>query len=173
MSLLLTMAGQSNPAQPAVRFSAASYQVAEDAGTAVITLKRIGSTAGEVSVEFSTGDLTATAPGDYTAISAQVVTWGDGDGDDKTVSVTIANDSAPEADETIGLSLANPTGGISLAAPSSAVLTILANDPPTLSGSTPADDATGVAGHHPDVQCRRGRRQRRHHTQAIKRRCHH
>jgi len=52
-----------------IRFAAAVYTAAENAGTATITVARTGSTAGGATVDFATGDGTATAAADYTGTS--------------------------------------------------------------------------------------------------------
>lgn len=118
--------------QPAgsLQFSAATVTVDESAGTASVTITRTGGTGGAVSVTVGTSDLTALAGQDYTAVSNTAVTFADGDAAAKTVTVTIANDTAAEPDETLKLTLSAPTGGATLGANTSATFTIADNDPP-------------------------------------------
>ena len=52
-----------------LQFSAAAYTVAENGGSATITVSRTGGATGTVTVHFSTSDGTATAGSDYTAAS--------------------------------------------------------------------------------------------------------
>lgn len=106
-------------------FSAASYQVSESGGTAVITVTRAGG-GGTAAVNYTTGNGTAIAPTDYTATNG-VLTFAPGE-TSKTFSVPITNDTAIEPNETINLTLSNPIGGVSLAAPSTAILTITDDD---------------------------------------------
>ena len=115
----------------ALQFSASTYSVAENAGTgtAVVTVTRTGGSFGVVGVTFATSNGTATAPGDYTAVT-QTVGFANGDTAPKTISIPIINDTTAEtpANETVNLTLSNPTGGATLGSPNSAVLTITDDD---------------------------------------------
>jgi hypothetical protein len=116
-----------------LNFTADSYSVNEDAGNATITVERTGGSDGAVSVQYATSDGTATANSDYTATSG-TLSWADGDSADKTFTIPIANDGTDELDETVNVTLSNPSGGASLGNPSSAVLTIADDDAqPTIS----------------------------------------
>jgi len=86
-----------------VEFSAASYKVLEDVGSAIVTVTRSGGSKGQLTVNYSTGDITATAGADYTAVSGTLV-FADGE-TSKTFSIAIANDGITEPDETLRLSL--------------------------------------------------------------------
>ena len=110
-----------------LQFSAATYSVGENAGNAAVIVTRTGGSSGAVSVSFATSNGTATAPGDYTAVS-QTVSFADGDTANKTISIPIINDTTAEANETVNLTLSSPTGGATLGTPSTAVLTITDND---------------------------------------------
>ena len=52
-----------------LHFSAASYSVVENQGTATITVTRTNGSTGSVSVNYATSNGTATAGSDYTATS--------------------------------------------------------------------------------------------------------
>jgi len=110
-----------------LQFSAATYSKNEDGGTATITVTRMGGTDGTVSVEYATSDNTATAGNDYTAATG-TLNWADGDGTDKTFTVSITDDILLESNETINLALGNPAGGASLGTPNTALLTIVDNE---------------------------------------------
>jgi CSLREA domain-containing protein len=127
----------------AVEFSQSSYNVAESGGVAHITIKRVGGSDGSISATFSTSDGTATtADNDYAGVLGTTVTFNDGDTADKTVDVTINDDSIYETDETVNLSLSSTTvntpalrnGPLAPVGGTSATLTITNDDaPPTFS----------------------------------------
>ena len=131
-------------------FSTNAYTVAEGAGPAFVTVTRAGGAAGEVSVTFATGNGTASDASDYTAVT-QTVTFADGDAADKTVGITVADDSDYEGPETVNLALTNVTGGASLGSANTAALTIDDNEaaPATLVVNTAEDTDDGycTAGH--------------------------
>ncbi len=52
-----------------LQLSAATYSVAENGGSATITVTRTGGSAGAVGVTLATSNGTATAPADYTAVT--------------------------------------------------------------------------------------------------------
>jgi len=113
-------------------FAYGNFYAAESDGSAYVTIRRLGLTTGSDSVNFATADATANAGSDYTAVS-QTVTFADGQGS-QNVPIPIADDTLAEGDETVGLSLSNPSAGTSLSDPSTATLTILDNDtsPPVI-----------------------------------------
>ena len=110
----------------AVEFTATAFSVGEVAGNAAITLRRTGIASTAVSVTVTTADLTATAGPDYTAVNT-VVNFAAGVVA-QTVNVPVRADNLPEGDETLLLSLSNPTGGAVIGANATAILTILDND---------------------------------------------
>lgn len=112
-------------APPVLQFSSATSSVAENAGSAVITVTRTGETNSLVTVQYSTSPGTATAGSDYVPV---VGTLAFGPGvTSQTFSVPINNDTIDEPDETLTLALSNP-GSASLGL-SSATLTINDDDP--------------------------------------------
>jgi hypothetical protein len=104
------------------QFSAASYNVLEDAGNAVITVTRAGGSKGQLSVDYRTADGSAIAGSDYTTVSGTLV-FADGE-TSKTFSVPVVDDGVSEADETVQLTLLSPSGLESLATPATATLVI-------------------------------------------------
>ncbi|NCR90588.1 MAG: hypothetical protein GPJ05_15825 [Microcystis aeruginosa G13-10] len=119
-----------NDAVPGViQFSNGTYSVNEN-GTPVtaVTLTRTNGSDGAVSVRINLTNGTATAPSDYN--NTQVtVNFANGE-TSKTVNIPIVNDTQFEPDETVNLSLFNPTGGATLGTQTTAVLTILNDDLP-------------------------------------------
>jgi len=114
------------------RFTSATADVNEGAGSVTLTVERVLSTIHSESVSFATANGTATAPDDYTAgngvlnFAANVAT--------QTITVPIVNDSLDENPETFTVTLSNPTNGATLGSLSSITVTIEDNDnPPTLS----------------------------------------
>jgi len=111
-----------------LRFNASAYSVSEGTGAATITVLRTGGSGGPVAVDYTTGNGTATAGADYTATSG-TLHFADGV-TSQTFNVSITSDTLDESDETVNLSLSSPAGGASLDMQSSAVLTVVDDDPP-------------------------------------------
>jgi subtilisin family serine protease len=130
-STALVTIGENDPQpQPGqLRFSAASYSVAENGGVASIEVVRTGGSDGTVSVNYATSNGSATAGADYAAASG-TLTFGPGV-TTRRFDIAIVDDAAYEGNETINLALSAPTGGATLASPSAAVLTIAENDAPS------------------------------------------
>jgi len=142
-----TPAPTPTPLPPAgsLQFSAASYNVLENGVEATITVTRTGGSFGAVSVDYATvAGGTATAGADYTATSG-TINFANGDAVPKTFTVGIIDDTTWEGDETVNLALSGVVGA-SLGTPSSAVLTIIEDDPATWfvapTGSDTADCIT-------------------------------
>lgn len=110
------------------QFSAPTYSVSEGGATASVTVTRIGITNKTQSVEYYVSGGTATQGADYTLANG-TLTFVSGD-TQKTISFPIVDDALYETNETAVLSLRNPSAGAATAAPSTATLTILENDPP-------------------------------------------
>lgn len=109
----------------ALRFAQATYAVKEGENV-VVTIERVGGTAGTVSVHYASSDGTATAGNDYTVVSG---TFDFANGEtSKTFTLHTLQDTVYEADETFVLSLSNPTGGATLDSPHQAVVTIQDDD---------------------------------------------
>ncbi len=110
-------------------FTSPTYSESEGVGTTVTTtVSRTGGSTGAVSVDCVTSDGTATTAGsDYTG-GTYTLNWADGDTANKTCAIPINDDSIYEADETINLTINNPTGGAVIGGQNTAVLTITNND---------------------------------------------
>jgi Calx-beta domain len=115
-----------------LQFSAPFFSVNED-GTPVlaVTVTRTGSDLGAVSAFVNLTDGSATAGSDYTN-GLIAVNFANRDSTPKTITIGILDDVFPDGlffplDETVNLSLVNPTGA-TIGTQSSAVLTIVDND---------------------------------------------
>lgn len=114
---------------PTLAFSAAEFSGVED-GTPIVAVAvtRIGSSVGEVSATVNLTDGTATAPQDYNN-SQIIVNFADGQ-IKKAVPIPIIDDSLPEGNESVRLSLSDPTGGAAIGNQNSANLTIVDDEVP-------------------------------------------
>lgn len=119
--------GEDIPPSPgSLELSALNYSVSEDDTLATVTVNRVGGSSGAVSATLSLSDDTAIAPDDY-ANTPIVVNFADGE-TVASVEIPIINDSEVEGDETLTLTLENPTDGAILGAQSTATLTIVDDD---------------------------------------------
>jgi hypothetical protein len=110
--------------EPVVQFSKAKYSVAEPTPKVVISVRRLGITAGQAQVDYVVTSGSATSS-DYTAGSG-TLTFGSGVAT-ATFPVYITNDMLDEPSETLNLSLQNPIN-TKLGTPATAILTIADND---------------------------------------------
>ncbi len=108
-------------------YNSANYSVNED-GTAIntITLTRTNGSDGAVSVTVTPTNGSAIAPSDYNNAPI-TVNFANGE-TSKTVIIPIVNDSIYELNESINLTLSNPTGGSTLGTQKKSILTIIDND---------------------------------------------
>jgi hypothetical protein len=104
-----------------ITFSASRYTVAEGAGRAVVRIAR-GGAAGGVTVDLTVVAESATAPADFQNVS-QTLVFAAGE-QAKTIEVPIVSDTVREGNETLRLTLSNPTGGATLGTHREAVLAI-------------------------------------------------
>jgi uncharacterized delta-60 repeat protein len=117
-----------NDTQPGVLgFSAPAYFVNENGTNALITVTRTNGSSGNVTVQFQTSNGTAIAGSDYSSTNG-TLTFLNGQ-TERSFLVRITDDSAVEPDETINLTLLNPSGGASIGL-ANAILTIIDNDLP-------------------------------------------
>jgi CSLREA domain-containing protein len=112
-------------ASPSVQFLGAPYTVNENAGSATITVSRIGDLSGTSTVNYATSDGTAVAPGDYTPSSGTLTFLPTVAS--QTFSVPIINDALPDPNETINLTLSSPANA-TIGGPTTTTLTIVDND---------------------------------------------
>ena len=119
-----------------VGFANTSVTQAENQATVNLTVSRTGPVTGALSVHYETVPGTALAGSDFTAATGDV-SWAAGDGADKTLSVTLLDDTAVETAESFGVRLSAPTNGATLAS-DTATITINSEDvaPPGGGGSS-------------------------------------
>jgi plastocyanin len=111
-----------------ITMNRSSLNVDEDAGTVVLYVKKNVVSVNPVSVSVALdGASSATAGADFTFTPA-VVTFPAGVNDSIAVPVTIIDDTAPEQDETVIISLSSPTNGATLGTPSLTTIVIKTND---------------------------------------------
>jgi len=117
-----------NDGPPQVLFKQADFSAGEAAGTATIeVILSYASITETITVDYATSNGTGVAGSDYTSKSG-TLTFAPGV-TSQTFDVTILPDTLDEPDETVDLTLTNPTNA-SLGTPATATLTILDDDNP-------------------------------------------
>ena len=135
---LLANAGSPQPGQ--LQFSAAAYNVDENAGSITVTVTRTEGSAGDVSIDYATADGIATAGMDYESASG-TLSFIDGE-TSQMFTVTILDDALVEGDESFTVTLSNPTGGAGLGSPATASVTILEDDSLSVPGDLQFSDVS-------------------------------
>jgi hypothetical protein len=90
-----------------LNFTAANFNVYENAGTGVVTVARNGGSIGAVTVQVATSDGTASG-GDYVGVT-NTLSWSSGETGPKNIYIPIINDGIVESSETINVTLLNAT----------------------------------------------------------------
>lgn len=122
-----------------VFFSSTSYTVNESASSATITVERAGNVGDAISVDYTVSAGTAMDVDDFTAATG-TLSWAATDAEPKTFEVLLATDMLTESDETVSLTLSNPSASARLSSLSGeAVLTIIDSAPMTCIDLTPTD----------------------------------
>lgn len=127
--LLFLAAACSVDAASVVHFSAASYQVSENAGKVLVEVQRSSDVQSLVSVEVATAAVTATAGVDYTATNSTLTF--DAGITNLTFEIPILNDGVQESAESLDIYLTNLTAGAVLGTPAVTRVTVVDNDQPT------------------------------------------
>jgi hypothetical protein len=108
-----------------IKFDESTFLGLESAGVAVIAIERSHGEDGAVSIQYSTADGSADAGSDYQSTTG-TLHWASGDGSTRIVTIPLYPDDVAEGNETVHLSLSNPTGGVGIDTErGAAVLTIL------------------------------------------------
>jgi hypothetical protein len=123
-----TLIIRDNDGVPTVFFSAPIYTMGEDSGTGTIFVELSNEAEDEVTVQYAISDGTATAGSDYTATPG-TLTFAPGV-TSQSFTVQVIDDALDEAgpDETVILTLSNPSSNATLGVPNPATLTISDND---------------------------------------------
>ena len=112
--------------QSFLNLSASQYSAKETDAGATITILRSGDLTRKVAVQFTAGGGSSSPPSEYQPLS-QTVTFNPGD-TVKTVVVHLMDDHQFDQNETVQLTLSNPSVGGSLGSTSTATLTIKDED---------------------------------------------
>ena len=129
-------------------FSAPNFTIRED-GTAIaaVTVNRIGRLTGVVGATLNLDGGNATYPDDYTQTSLNI-SFAEGE-NSKIINIPVRNDIISEPDETVNLTLVNPTGSATIGSQNTATLTIVDNGlTPSLSLAIDKDTVAENAGNN-------------------------
>lgn len=125
---------------PAAKFSIADVTVNEGTN-ATLVVSRMGSSAGTATVDYTTSNISALAPGDYTAASG-TLTFADGE-TSKSFSIATIGDGANEGIETFGVALSSPSAGSGISF-GDAVVTIIDVPKLTIANTTIVEGGTAT-----------------------------
>ena len=106
-----------------VSLSHSNYSVADSAGSITLTAQRFGGTQGALSVSYRTIDETAVAGAQFTAATG-TLTWANGDGADKSITIPISNSETFTGIKYFGVQL-NAGPGTKLGSHTSATVNIV------------------------------------------------
>ncbi len=147
----VTFLPRTSVSSSSVQFSVPQFSTAPDESSAsvTVTVARSGDTSTQASVDYATGDGSATQKGDYTMTVGRL-SFAPGE-TSKTFPVLIVNDVLQEGTETFSVTLSNPIG-TTLGARSVAAVAIFDNDlsPPTTNPLDNADALFFVRQHYLD-----------------------
>ncbi len=112
-----------------VALSMVDVIVAEDAGTATVSVSLDIAVQGGFMVDATTGDGTAMAVQDYIAVASQTLTFAGDAGETQDFIVTLTDNDVAEVDETLMVSLDNLDGAVvAVTLPDAAMVTITDDD---------------------------------------------
>lgn len=115
-----------------LNFTSTAFATNENAGAAIITVARSGSSSGTLTVQVGATNGTALEGVDFIGVT-NLLTWPDGDVTPRTIAVPLLDNTAIEPDKTVNLRLFNPTLNslpnlASLGSIANATLTIVNDD---------------------------------------------
>jgi len=109
---------------PGFGFTTLTVEIAENAGTVTLTVRRGGETNGTLEVDYATADGTALEGTDYVGATGRL-TWLDGDSSNKTLTITLIDNTDRYGNKTFTVTLSDPTSGADL---ETATVTIIDDD---------------------------------------------
>lgn len=133
------------PGPGVLQFSSATYNAIEDCAGTFITITRSNGSTGTVTVNYTTSDGSAQQRTDYEA-HAGTLAFAEGV-TSMNFSVLVNRDAYVEGQETVIVTLSNPTGGAVLGNQSTASI-IISDNPNGPSNSQPIDDPTTFVCQH-------------------------
>jgi hypothetical protein len=92
-----------------IQFGKSEYNVNEDDGSVTLKVKRTGGKSGQMTVKYGTTGASAMPHVDYEPTSG-MLTWGDGDEEEKSIEVNILSDEEKEDAEMFYVTLLDETG---------------------------------------------------------------
>jgi hypothetical protein len=122
-SATVVISGSAVSAAGSLQLSANQYTVSQGVSSVSVTVNRTGGSTGAISVDYATVNGTATAGTDFTAASG-TLTWADGDASSKRFTVSITHTTPFVGSKVFTVVLSAPSGGSTLATPSSASVNI-------------------------------------------------
>jgi hypothetical protein len=147
----LTITGDASPPVGSLDFAAASYAVAQNAGSVTVSVDRAGGSSGAISVAYATSGGTAASGTDFAATKG-TLQWASGDVSPKSFKIAVSNSTPFSGNKTFTVALSTPGGGAKIGNPGSASVTIsgdaaapIGNVHLSSSGYTVAQDAGSVA----------------------------
>ncbi|MDY6993099.1 MAG: Calx-beta domain-containing protein, partial [Pseudomonadota bacterium] len=144
---------------PTLQFTVKQLTVEESSAPVKITVSRSGQMTAAVSVDYYTADGSALADQDYRPVEGSL-NWAAGDHSDRTITLELIADRATEADETVFLNLAAPSGSAVLGTPQQ--LELIISDTPWFSSvqlALPHYTVNEAAGHAVVLVSRAGSKQ--------------
>lgn len=133
------------PAPGSLSFAAAAVTVGENQPSVTVTVNRTGGTSGTVGVTYATAADSALAGSDYQTTNGPL-SFAAGVSA-ATIVVPLVNDGTNEPNEQFTVTLSAPTGGATLAAPTTVTVTVTDDDPaPAPSPAPAAPPADGGGG---------------------------
>lgn len=111
-----------------VRFSSSTYSVAENSGSAVLTVQLVpsGDASRPSTVDFAATPITAFAGFDFSPVTGTLI-FAPGE-TTKSIIVPIHNDTVAEGPETFRVTLSNPNPGTIVGVPGTTIVTIIDDD---------------------------------------------
>lgn len=140
--------GENDSSPGEIEFDSATFVGSEDSRQVVVRLRRVGGTTGIVSVKYATkegGEFQAETPGDYTAVTNQIVSFSDGETLQSFV-IAVNDDNEVEGNESFIVQLSDPGGNATIRGATEAQALIVDNDLPSGSLDGGFDPGTGANG---------------------------